>query len=118
VFRRAGLKKKEYLEMTQTWHESVEMKFNAEGEAKGKAEGKAEGMAKGEAKGMAKGEAKGKAETLLEILEFRFGNVPDDVREFIKATKKVSELKRLAKRVATCKSLTEFSAGVKSRSAA
>ncbi|WP_198038174.1 Rpn family recombination-promoting nuclease/putative transposase [Skermanella stibiiresistens] len=48
--------------------------------ADGKADGKAEGRAQGVAEGLAEGEAKGKAELLLDILEYRFGPVPNDVR--------------------------------------
>jgi predicted transposase YdaD len=42
--------------------------------------GEAKGEAKGKAEGRAEGEAKGKAETLLRVLELRFGSVPADLR--------------------------------------
>ena len=52
-----------------------------------RAEGKAEGLAIGEAKGLAVGEAKGlekgKAETLLRLLQRRFGPVPRGLRDRI-----------------------------------
>ena len=38
---------------------------------------RAEGKAEGEAKGKAEGEAKGKADTLLKLLELKFGALPD-----------------------------------------
>ena len=51
--------------------------LKAEGIAEGEARGKAEGIAEGEARG----KAEGKAETLLQLLQRRFGAVPPEVEE-------------------------------------
>ncbi|WP_419739489.1 Rpn family recombination-promoting nuclease/putative transposase [Ruegeria sp.] len=53
--------------------------------AEGKAVGLAEGLAAGEAKGKAEGLAVGKAETLLRLLERRFGHVPQAMRDRVAA---------------------------------
>ncbi len=51
---------------------------------------------------------KGKAETLLEMLEARFGSVPIDVSERVLGIRDVGRLKQLAVHVMRCVSLQEF----------
>ncbi len=48
-------------------------------------EAEAIGIAKGEAIGIAKGKAEGKAELLLEMLERRFGDIPERVRVLVRS---------------------------------
>ena len=50
-----------------------------------------EWMKEGEARGLLRGRAEGKAETLLRLLERRFGAVPEDARALIR-TASVGEL--------------------------
>ncbi len=57
----------------------------AKGEAIGIAKGKAEGRAEGKAEGKAEGRAEGKAELLLEMLERRFGDIPERVRDLVRS---------------------------------
>ena len=53
-----------------------EARGRAEGEARGRAEGEARGRAEGEARGRAEGEARGRAETLLKLIDQKFGPLP------------------------------------------
>ena len=55
--------------------------------AKGEAKGEARGLVAGEAIGMVAGKVKGKAETLMRLMERRFGPVPRKHRQRIAAAK-------------------------------
>ena len=57
------------------------------GEARGLVAGEARGLVAGEAIGMVAGKVKGKAETLMRLMERRFGPVPRKHRQRIAAAK-------------------------------
>ena len=71
----------------------------AEGEAKGRAEGKAEGEAKGRAEGM--------AELVLRMLALRFGAIPPELAERVRAAS-ADELDAMAERILTAQSAAEI----------
>lgn len=58
-------------------------KLIAEARAQGIEQGEAKGIAIGEAEGMAIGQLKGARVSLLKILEFRFGIIPDNLISII-----------------------------------
>ncbi len=58
------------------------------------------------------GKAVGKAETLLEMLEARFGTVPADAVERVLSIRDVDQLKRLVVPAVRCASLDEFRAAL------
>ena len=83
----------------------------AEGRVEGKAEGRVEGKAEGRAEGKAEGRAEGKAETLLRLLQRRFGAVPERVRTRV-AVGSAAEIDGWIDALLDAQSLTEvFDAG-------
>jgi hypothetical protein len=62
----------------------------AKGEAKGLAKGEAEGRAKGEAEGRARGEAEGERRIIQQVLESRFGLLPQEMLTAINAADSAS----------------------------
>jgi predicted transposase YdaD len=73
-----------------------------------RAEGKAEGRAEGKAEGRAEGKAEGEAAAVLEVLDARGFDVPDDVRARIAACSDVRQLKMWIRRAATVRMLDEL----------
>ena len=67
--------------------ETLLAKGEAKGEARGLVAGEARGLVAGEAIGMVAGKVKGKAETLMRLMERRFGPVPRKHRQRIAAAK-------------------------------
>ena len=67
----------------------------------------AQGRAEGEKKGEKKGEAKGRAETLLELLEIRFGKLPLRMKSAVRSLSP-ERLKELTRQVVTANSLEEL----------
>ena len=63
-------------------------------------------IAEGEAKGRAKGEAKGKAELVLRMLALRFGALPPELAERVRAAS-VDDLDAMAERILTAASASE-----------
>ena len=71
-------------------------------------EGKAEGIIEGEAKGKPKWTAKGKADTIVLILNSKFGFIPEELENRINQITDIERLNRLAKSILNCQSLEEF----------
>ena len=71
----------------------------AEGKAEGKVEGRAEGKAEGRAEGWAEGKAEGKAEgfglALQDLLEARFGTLPQSVTSYLANSSDANALRKL-----------------------
>ena len=70
-----------------------------------KAEGKTEGKAEGKAEGIAEGEARGR---LLNTLEVRFNEVPQEIEGTIRSMTDRIALESLVEHAKDCKSLDEF----------
>jgi hypothetical protein len=64
----------------------------------------------GEARGIAKGRASGKLETILDILNDRFGQVPEDIVDALNQRTDEIALRSLAVHAANCSSLDDFAA--------
>ena len=65
------------------------------GWAEGKAEGKAEGRAEGRAEGKAEGKAEGFGLALQDLLEARFGTLPQSVTSYIASSSDANALRKL-----------------------
>ena len=59
-------------------------------------------------KGEAKGKAEGKADTIVLILNSKFGFIPEDVEKRINQITDIEQLNQLAKSILSCQSLEEF----------
>ena len=68
-----------------------------------------EGLEKGLEKGIQKGLLQNAREAILDVLDTRFGEVPDSVREQVNALCSEPILKELLRRAARASSLAEFS---------
>ncbi len=75
-------------------------------------EGIAIGEAKGEARGEARGQAKGKFESMLLVLESRFGEVPVDLQKRLLTMQDGGRIEKMIKLAATCRNLKEFESGL------
>jgi len=88
------------------WEERAEQR----GEARGQAIGEVRGEALGQARGEVRGEARGRLETMrsvvCDLLEVRFGQVEDDVRQKVSAGS-LEELQRWCLAVVTARSIDE-----------
>ena len=86
------------------------------GRQKGRQEGRQEGLERGIQKGLLEGLEKGIVQTareaILDVLDSRFGEVPDSVRERINVLCSEPTLKDLLRRAARASSLDEFSVGL------
>ena len=71
-----------------------------------------EGLEKGLEKGIQKGLLQNAREAILDVLDTRFGEVPDSVREQVNALCSEPTLKELLRRAARASSLDEFSVGL------
>ena len=71
-----------------------------------------EGLEKGLEKGIQKGLLQNAREAILDVLDTRFGEVPDAVREQVNALCSEPTLKDLLRRAARVPSLDEFSVGL------
>ena len=71
-------------------------------------EGREEGLQEGLQKGLRKGEVKGMREALLQILEQRFGSLPEPVRRQVEEITAKRDLERLLQRVLKAKSLSDI----------
>ncbi len=58
--------------------------------------------------GVAKGKAEGKIESLLDVLESRFGEIPADVQKKLMNLQDVERIRKITKLAATSQSLKEF----------
>ena len=67
----------------------------AEGKAEGKAEGRAEGRAEGKAEGISIGETRGFGLALQDLLEARFGTLPQSVTSYIASSSDANALRKL-----------------------
>jgi hypothetical protein len=68
-----------------------------------------EGLEKGIEKGLEKGIVQNARESILDVLDTRFGEVPDSVREQVNALCSEPTLKDLLRRAVRASSLDEFS---------
>ena len=68
-----------------------------------------EGLEKGLEKGIQKGLLQNAREAIIDVLDTRFGEVPDSVREQVNALCSEPTLKELLRRAARASSLDEFS---------
>jgi hypothetical protein len=66
-----------------------------------------------EARGEVRGELKGKKETILDLLEGRFGNVPTSISDTVKSYSDLTALRSLSVLAGTCGSLNEFADGLR-----
>jgi predicted transposase YdaD len=82
--------------------EGIREEWEAKGKAKGKVEGKAEGKARGKAEGM--------AEILFDMLEAKFGKVPDGLRARLNASKNQEDIKQAMRKAVTSDTLEEYMA--------
>jgi flagellar biosynthesis/type III secretory pathway protein FliH len=71
--------------------------------------GRAKGLAEGEAKGLAAGKAEGKAEAIVNVLEARFGSVPERLQKRLRALQEPKVIAKLLKLAATCEALSVVS---------
>jgi flagellar biosynthesis/type III secretory pathway protein FliH len=90
--------------MLTQWHQQG-MK---EGLRKGKAEGISQGLSQGITEGISQGIAKGKQETLIRLMQRKFGELPDDVLTIIQEISNVDILDELADRVLDAKTIDEM----------
>ncbi len=97
--------------MTTTYKDDFVDRLMAEGWAQGEAAGRAAGEAAGRAKGKAEGKAEGEAGMLLMILAARGIEVPDGIREQVRACSDPSELGTWAERAATATSIEDVFPG-------
>ena len=67
----------------------------AEGKAEGRAEGRAEGKAEGRAEGISIGETRGFGLALQDLLEARFGTLPQSVTSYIASSSDANALRKL-----------------------
>jgi len=63
----------------------------------------------GQIEGLAKGRVEGLQDTLVELVEYRFGPAALLLRERIEAVRNEAELRRLARSILSVSSLAEFS---------
>jgi predicted transposase YdaD len=68
------------------------------------------GLEKGRVEGRVEGRVRGLGESLLELLEFRFGPVPTGWQQRIEAVQDAAVLKRALRRCTVVQSLTELEA--------
>ena len=68
---------------------------------------KAEGRKEGQKRGERKGEIRGRQDALLELLQERFGKVPDVIIEKVKGTRDIDQLKSWSQRAATAETLAD-----------
>jgi predicted transposase YdaD len=73
----------------------------------------AKGEARGEAKGEARGEVKGRLDTLFDVLEAKFGKVPDDLRSQLSELKDPVIIKDTIRKVINTETIDEFSRSLK-----
>ncbi len=66
-----------------------------------------------EARGEARGEVKGRLDTLFDMLEAKFGKVPDDLRSQLSELKDVTAIKDAIRKVINAETIEEFSRSLK-----
>jgi len=65
--------------------------------------------AKGIAKGIAEGKAEGRIDTLIDMLEAKFGSVPDDLRSRLMELKDPANIKETIRKAVNAETISEFS---------
>lgn len=80
----------------------------AEGKAEGRAQGKAEGISEGMTKGIDIGRLQALVQSIMDVLETRFGSVPESLKQKLDAINSVDQLKPLVKLSAVCPNLATF----------
>jgi hypothetical protein len=91
--------------------EGSSMVYLADFEQKALEKGIEQGIEKGIEQGIEKGIREGVVSSLREVLEIRFGEVPESLLDGIEQTKSVDELKALLKRALTATSIDQVFAG-------
>ncbi len=101
--------------MRLTWAEQVEAEYRQKdleaGRQVGFEEGRQMGLEEGRKRGRPEGRKEGVRETLLRVLEKRFGEVSPAVRERIEALRSVRELGGLVDRILEIRSIEELGLG-------
>jgi predicted transposase YdaD len=78
----------------------------------GRHEGHQEGLQKGLQKGLYEGEVLSRRQALLEVLEVRFGSVPEGLGETLAAVSDLDRLKALHRTALTVPDLEAFASGL------
>lgn len=71
-------------------------------------QGKAEGLVEGKAEGKVEGKSEGKRDSLLMILQVRFGGVPETIHESVMAIGSTEHLGELIQQALQIESISEF----------
>ncbi len=77
--------------------------------AKGKAAGEAEGEAKGKAEGRVEGRVEGRLDTLFDVLEAKFGKVPNELRRQLAELKDLETIKNTIRKAINAETIDDFS---------
>jgi hypothetical protein len=85
-----------------------------QGIAIGKSSGRAEGRVEGRAEGRVEGKVEGKVEAILSILDVKFGEIFETVREPLYAITDNNRLQNLLRFAVKCEKFEEFYAELKS----
>ncbi|MDR2757717.1 MAG: Rpn family recombination-promoting nuclease/putative transposase [Planctomycetaceae bacterium] len=79
-----------------------------EGRAEGRAEGKVEGRAEGKAEGKIMGELDGRIEAIISILDVKFGEISETIRDSLCAITDINRLQELIRIATKCDTFEEF----------
>jgi hypothetical protein len=86
--------------------------FRQEGRREGRQEGRQQGRMEGRQQGRQEGEIHSRQQSLVELLEVRFGSVPEGLREVLSTISDLNRLKELQKTAVTCPDLESFVSGL------
>jgi predicted transposase YdaD len=87
-------------------------RFRQEGRQEGHQEGRVEGRVEGRQEGLYEGEVLSRRQTLLEVLEVRFGSIPEGLGEMLAAVSDLDRLKALHRTALTSPDLEAFASGL------
>jgi predicted transposase YdaD len=86
----------------------------AEGRAEGKVEGRAEGKVEGRVEGKVEGELEGRIEAIISILDVKFGEISETIRDSLRVITDVNQLQKLVRFATKCDTFEEFYKKLKS----
>ena len=98
----------DYEEETRMPHITSIERLSREGQQEGWREGRHQGWQEGRHEGRQEGWREGRQEDIIEALEARFGDVPSDLRQQIKAIADEARLKRLHRQAVIQPALASF----------
>lgn len=110
AFRRAQ-KIPEIEAMELTWEDRMATRYTQKGMEQGVKKGLREGVKQGIEQGLRKGVEQGVRDTLLHLLERRFGQVSPSIRSRVGAIRSIEELRGLVDRTLEAKSIEELGLG-------